>query len=177
VGGLVAGGAPAFPNAIVHADKRDADFWLSPATLANAPAQSKGFVQNAQDALGPYVAANRFQAFDGSAEIVPGVKALSTYGHTAGHTSYAVESRGQKLLVVGDLIHVGAVQFADPSVTIDFDMDGKSAAAARATVFTKAAKEGTLVGAAHLSFPGLGHLRAQGKSWQWLPLDYSSELK
>jgi glyoxylase-like metal-dependent hydrolase (beta-lactamase superfamily II) len=127
--------------------------------------------------LNPYVAAARFVPFEGSAEIVPGVKAWSSYGHTAGHTSYVVESKGQKLVVVGDLIHVGAVQFADPSVTIDFDMDRKLAAAARATVFAQAAKEGALVGAAHISFPGLGHLRAQGKSWQWVPLNYTTELK
>jgi glyoxylase-like metal-dependent hydrolase (beta-lactamase superfamily II) len=177
VGGLAANGALVFPNAVVHADKRDADFWLSPATLEHAPPESKGFVQGAMASLDPYVKAGRFQPFEGSGEIVPGVKALSTFGHTAGHTSYVVESGGQKLVVVGDLIHVGAVQFADPSVTIDFDTDGKAAAAARATVFAQAARDGALVGAAHLSFPGLGHLRAQGKSWQWLPLNYSTELK
>jgi hypothetical protein len=34
-----------------------------------------------------------------------------------------------------------------------------------------------LIGAAHLQFPGLGHLRAAGKSWQWVPANYSTELK
>ena len=177
VGGLVANGAIVFPNATIHADKRDSEFWLSQANLDKAPADSKGFFQGAMASLNPYVAAGKFQPFDGSAEIVPGVKAVSSYGHTAGHTSYVVESKGQQLVVVGDLIHVGAVQFDDPAVTISFDMDAKGAAASRAKVFGEAAKDGALVGAAHISFPGLGHLRAQGKSWQWIPVNYTTELK
>ncbi|MEM4990130.1 MBL fold metallo-hydrolase [Collimonas sp. H4R21] len=177
LGGLVANGALAFPNATVHADKRDADFWLSKAKLEQASADSKGSFQGAVASLNPYIAAGKFQPFDGSGEIVPGVKAWSSYGHTAGHTSYVVESKGQKLIVTGDLIHVGAVQFADPAVTIEFDTDKKTAAVARAKVFTAAAKEGALIGAAHISFPGLGHLRAAGKSWQWIPVNYTTELK
>ncbi len=177
VGGLVANGQVVFPNATVHADKRDAAFWLSQANLDKAPAESKGFFQGAMASLNPYVAANKFQAFDGGGEVVPGVKAVASYGHTAGHTSYVVESKGQQLIVLGDLIHVGAVQFADPSVTIDFDMDGKGAAGSRAKVFGEAAKDGALVGAEHISFPGLGHLRAQGRSWQWIPVNYTTELK
>ena len=177
VGGLAANGAIVFANATVHADKRDADFWLAQSTLDHASADEKGFVQGAMASLNPYVAAGKFQPFEGSAEIVPGVKAWSSYGHTAGHTSYVVESKGQQLVVVGDLIHVGAVQFDDPAVTISFDMDAKGAAASRAKVFGEAAKDGALVGAAHISFPGLGHLRAQGKSWQWIPVNYTTELK
>ena len=102
---------------------------------------------------------------------------IASPGHTAGHTSYLVESKGQRLLVIGDLIHVASVQFADPGVTIAFDSDAKVAAASRAAVFGLAAKDGDLVAAAHLQFPGLGHLRAGGKSWQWVPANYSTELK
>jgi hypothetical protein len=28
------------------------------------------------------------------------------------------------------------------------------------------------VGSAHLPFPGLGHIRAEGKSYVWVPVDY-----
>jgi len=30
-----------------------------------------------------------------------------------------------------------------------------------------------MVAPRHLSFPGLGHLRAQGKSYQWIPMNYT----
>ncbi|MGY2198021.1 MBL fold metallo-hydrolase [Pseudomonas gingeri] len=181
VGGLVANGAVVFANATIHADQHDADYWLSKATLDHASADAKSFVpefvRDAMASLTPYIANGKFQPFQGSGEILPGFKAWSSYGHTVGHTSYIVESKGQKLIVAGDLVHAGAIQFADPSVTIGFDTDKKAASAARETVFTLAAKEGALVGAAHISFPGLGHLRSRGTSWQWVPVNYSTELK
>jgi glyoxylase-like metal-dependent hydrolase (beta-lactamase superfamily II) len=137
----------------------------------------KGFFQGAMASVNPYVAAGKYQPFEADGEPVPGIRTIASPGHTAGHTSYLVESKGQQLLVVGDLVHVAAVQFADPGVTIAFDTDAKAAAASRETVFKLAAKDGALVGAAHLQFPGLGHLRAAGKSWQWVPSNYSTELK
>jgi len=177
VGGLSANGVRVFPNATLHADKRDSDFWLSQANLDKAPADSKGFFQGAMASVNPYVAAGKYQPFEADGEPVPGIHTLASYGHTAGHTSYLVESKGQQLLVVGDLIHVAAVQFADPGVTMAFDSDAKAAALSRTAVFGMAAKDDALVGAAHLQFPGMGHLRAAGKSWQWVPVNYSTELK
>jgi len=177
VGGLSANGVRVFPNATLHADKRDSDFWLSQANLDKAAADSKGFFQGAMASVNPYVAAGKYQPFEADGEPVPGIRTLASYGHTAGHTSYLVESKGQQLLVVGDLIHVAAVQFADPGVTIAFDSDAKAAALSRTAVFGMAATDDALVGAAHLQFPGMGHLRAAGKSWQWVPVNYSTELK
>jgi len=55
VGGLSANGAISFPNAVVRADKHDADYWLAAATLEKASGDDKGFVQGAQAMLGPYV--------------------------------------------------------------------------------------------------------------------------
>ncbi|HEX8612676.1 MAG TPA: MBL fold metallo-hydrolase [Telluria sp.] len=173
VGGIAKDGAAAFANAVVRADKRDADFWLSQANMEKAPADAKGFFQGAMASLKPYIDAKRFQPFEGDTQLVPGVKATSTYGHTAGHTSYVVESGGQKLLLVGDLIHVGAVQFDEPGVTIAFDSDEKAARAQRIKAFGAAAKEGTWVGASHLQFPGIGHVRSAGKAYQWVPVNYT----
>jgi glyoxylase-like metal-dependent hydrolase (beta-lactamase superfamily II) len=177
VGGLSANGQRVFPNATLHADKRDSDFWLAQANLDKAPDAAKGFFQGAMASVNPYVGAGRYQPFEADGEPVPGIRTLASYGHTAGHTSYLVESKGRQLLVIGDLIHVAAVQFAEPGVTLSFDSDAKSAAASRATLFGLAARDGALVGAAHLQFPGLGHLRASGPSWQWVPVNYSTELK
>jgi glyoxylase-like metal-dependent hydrolase (beta-lactamase superfamily II) len=173
VGGLMAADKLAFPNAIVRADKHDADFWLSQANLDKAPADAKGFFQGAMASLNPYVAAGKFKAFDGDTELVPGIKALATRGHTPGHSIYKVESKGQTLVLWGDLMHVAAVQFPEPGVTIQFDTDSKNAALQRKRAYAEAAKQGYMVGSAHISFPGLGHLRVQGKGYEWLPLNYS----
>ena len=52
-----------------------------------------------------------------------------------------------------------ALKEQDPAVTIAFDGDQKAAAAARKKLFDAAAKDGALIGGAHLQFPGLGYLR------------------
>jgi glyoxylase-like metal-dependent hydrolase (beta-lactamase superfamily II) len=173
IGGLLQDGKIAFPNATVHADKHDADFWLSAENLEKAPKEMKGFFQGAQLTLSPYVKSGQLKPFEGDTEIVPGVKAIATHGHTPGHAIYAVESKGQKLVLWGDLMHVAAVQFPKPAVTIQFDSDSKAAAAQRKKAFADAAKGGYWVASAHLPFPGIGHLRADGKGYVFVPVNYS----
>lgn len=174
VGGLVADGKPAFPNATVRAHVKEGDFWLSTANMDKAPADAKGFFQGAMASLNPYVAAGKFKPFDGETELVPGIRAVPATGHTPGHTVYAVESEGNKLVVWGDLMHVASVQFVQPAVTITFDSDSKAAAPQRIKHYADAAKKGYFVAVAHISFPGIGQLRADGKGYDWVPANYVS---
>lgn len=172
VGGLMNGDQLAFPNAIVRADQHDADFWLSQANMDKAPAEAKGGFQGAMASINPYVKAGKFKTFNGDTELVPGVKAVAARGHTPGHSVYLVESKGQKLMLWGDLMHVAAVQFENPTVTISFDSDSKAAMAQRLKAYADAAKQGYMVGATHLSFPGLGYVRSEGKGYAWVPVNY-----
>jgi len=173
IGGLVADGKANFPKAIVRADQHDADFWLSPATLEKASKDEKGFVQAAQAAFKPYVDSGRFKPFEGDVELVPGVRAHASHGHTPGHATYIVESKGQRLVLWGDLMHVAAVQFPNPEVTIQFDSDSKAAKDQRLKAFREAAKQSDWVGAAHLPFPGIGHIRAEGRGYTYFPANYA----
>jgi glyoxylase-like metal-dependent hydrolase (beta-lactamase superfamily II) len=173
VGGLGELNKPAFPNAVVRADKRDADFWLSKANLEKAPEASKGYFQGAQNSFAAYANAGKFQPFEGNTQLAPGVRATASYGHTPGHTTFVVESKGQKLVLMGDLMHSAEVQFDDPSVTIDFDADAKAALAQRKAAFAEAAKQGYLFAASHLPFPALGRLRSHGKAYTFVPVNYS----
>jgi glyoxylase-like metal-dependent hydrolase (beta-lactamase superfamily II) len=154
-------GKPAFPNATVHAGKADID----------------ALKAKADSPFAPYAAAKHLAPVEGAVELVPGVRAWPTPGHTPGHTSYVVESGGQKMIVIGDLIHVAQVQLDDPSVTVAFDSDPKAAEAERAKVFAQAAKDGSLIAAAHLQFPGVGHLRQNGKAWVFVPSNYLPNVK
>jgi len=173
VGNLVAGGKIVFPNATVRAGKGDADMFLSKENLDKAPEAMKGFFQGAQASVNPYVAAGKFKPIEADGELVPGIKAVAAVGHTPGHTFYVVESKGQKLVVWGDLIHVGAVQFPEPGVAIQFDSDSKKAVAERKKDFADAAKQGYFVAIAHISFPGIGQLAKDGAGYRWLPVNYS----
>lgn len=177
VGGLASEGQRVFPNATVHADKADADFWLSTARADAAPKEMKGFFQGAMASLAPYVQAGRFQPFERDGEVLPGIRSLATHGHTAGHAAYAVESQGQRLVLIGDLIHIASVQLGSPEVTLAFDSDEPQAAKTRARVFGALASEGSLVAVSHFNFPGLGHLQPAGTGWRWVPLDYSSQVR
>jgi glyoxylase-like metal-dependent hydrolase (beta-lactamase superfamily II) len=174
VGGLSVGDKTVFPNAVVRAAQAEGDYWLSTAKRDAAPDAQKGGFQNAMASVNPYVTAGRYKPFTGDVELVPGIRAMGTAGHTPGHTVYVVESKGQKLLIWGDLMHVAAVQFPDPSVTIGFDYDTDAARAQRARVFADAAAHGYLVAGAHLPFPALGHLRAAGAGYEFVPLNYTS---
>ncbi|HEU4727811.1 MAG TPA: MBL fold metallo-hydrolase, partial [Kofleriaceae bacterium] len=135
IGNLVSNGKLVFPNATVRAGKADADYWLSQANLDKAPEGQKDFFRGAQLSINPYVKAGKFKPIEGAGELIPGIKAIPAPGHTPGHTIYQLESKGQKMVMWGDLMHVAAVQFPDPSVTIQFDSDPKAAAAERKKAF------------------------------------------
>jgi glyoxylase-like metal-dependent hydrolase (beta-lactamase superfamily II) len=84
-----------------------------------------------------------------------------------------VESKGQKLVVWGDLVHVASVQFGHPEVLMNFDSDTAAGVEQRKKIYAEAAKEGYLIACAHISFPGIGRLRAEGDGYVWVPVNYS----
>jgi glyoxylase-like metal-dependent hydrolase (beta-lactamase superfamily II) len=175
VGGLSAGGKRVFPNAMVRAAQQEADFWLSKAHMDAAPQENKNSFQSAMDMLNPYVSAGKFKPFNGDTELVPGIRSVAAPGHTPGHSTYVVESKGQKLVLWGDLMHVAAVQFPDPAVTIQYDVDSVMAAMQRKKVFADAAEKRSWVAGAHLSFPGMGHLRTAGSGYAYVPANYGAQ--
>ncbi|WP_156612474.1 MBL fold metallo-hydrolase [Paramagnetospirillum marisnigri] len=170
---LTADGTAAFPNAEVWAAKAEADFWLDEAIAAKAPQSAQVFFKMARDAVAPYKSAGRFHAFTGQVGLPAGIAAVDTHGHTPGHTSYLLTSQGQSLLVLGDLIHNHAVQFARPEAAFEYDSDKAQAVKTRKAVFADAARQKLWVAGAHLPFPGIGHIRAEGKAFAWVPLEYS----
>jgi glyoxylase-like metal-dependent hydrolase (beta-lactamase superfamily II) len=161
-----------YPKAKVMASAPEAAFWLDDAVKAKAPKDAQEFFDMAKKAVAPYQASGQWGTFAPNAQIAPGVKAMHT-GHTPGHSSYVFESEGQKLIVLGDVIHVAAVQFARPEVAINFDIDSREAIATRKALFAQAARDKTLLAGAHLTFPGLGRLRAEGKGYAWVPVTWS----
>ncbi len=77
---------------------------------------------------------------------------------------------------MGGLVHNAAVQFAKPDVTIEFDLDQQQAASSRRKLYKQTAAGKSLVAGAHLPFPGLGHVRAEGKDgkggYAWVPVEF-----
>ncbi|OJX68329.1 MBL fold metallo-hydrolase [Magnetospirillum sp. 64-120] len=173
VNGLLgADGQPVFANAVIKAAKPEADFWLNEANAAKAPADAKPFYDMARAAVAPYQATGRFETFAAGQAVAPGIDSVAAFGHTPGHSGYMLTSGQQKLLVWGDIIHSHAVQFRRPDVAIEFDVDKKQAVATRKQLLADAAKRKLWVAGAHLPFPGIGHVRADGKGYAWVPVEY-----
>ncbi|WP_420991724.1 MBL fold metallo-hydrolase [Cupriavidus sp. 30B13] len=176
-GGLSIGGQRVFPNAVVHVDQRDPALWLSAEAEARAPAAARTTFRQSHQTVDPYVAAGRLRTFDGATQLFPGIRSVPLYGHTPGMNGYFIESQGQRLLLWGDIIHASEAQFRDPGITIDYDVDRAGAAATRHRILADAAREGFMVGGAHLSFPGIGHVRAEQSGFSWVPAPYSVALR
>jgi len=170
-GGLVSGNKIVFPNATIHVGKPDVDFFMNPDNQKKSGYDMKYF-SKAEAAVGPYLAAGKVKPFEGRTEILPGVTAIPTPGHTPGHSFYRIESKGQQIEFWGDIAHVVSVQFPKPSITIVYDVDPKKAAAQRAEQFKKATDDRRLIAAAHFPYPGIGHIRKDGDGYLWVPVDY-----
>jgi len=174
VGGVLRAGKIAFPNAVLRVARTDADYWRDPASRAAAPEFLRSFFDSAAEALAPYAGAGRLRPFEVDAELVPGIRSLSEPGHTPGHTAYLVESRGQRLLVWGDIVHVAPVQLRDPQAALKYDSSDGDARRTRRALLARAAREHLWIGAAHIAFPGLGHVREDGAGYRWIPANYET---
>ena len=171
-GGIVSGGKRAFPNAVVRLSQQEADYWLDPASKATGPAFLATFYDAAVASTAPYVAARRFSPYASYGELTPGITAMPAPGHTPGHAMYMVKSGAQQLLVWGDIVHMAALQLPHPEATVQYDSEQDQARTTRAQLLKQLGKDHVLVGAAHIAFPGLGHLRQDGQRYAWLPVNY-----
>jgi glyoxylase-like metal-dependent hydrolase (beta-lactamase superfamily II) len=171
--GLVDGAGKAlFPKAIVYSSKAEADYWLDEATAAKAPEKAREGFEIAQHSVAPYRAEGRLKTFVPPASPLPEMQTQWVPGHTPGSTAYIFNSKGERIVFIGDMIHNAAVQFEHPEVAIRFDSDPKKAVITRESVFAQLAKDGSWVAAAHLPFPGVGHITPEAKSFRWVPAPY-----
>jgi glyoxylase-like metal-dependent hydrolase (beta-lactamase superfamily II) len=157
-GGLMEGNTRVFPNAKIHVEKKEVDYWMSAANKAAAPDNQKIYFDQAALKFKPYLDSGQVVPFSGATQLFPGLSSKPSPGHTPGHTFYTLENGGQKVVFIGDVLHVQEVQFPNPAVTIQFDVDPDAARATRKQVFAEAAQQKYLVAAPHLAFPGVGHI-------------------
>jgi glyoxylase-like metal-dependent hydrolase (beta-lactamase superfamily II) len=160
--GLTKGGICVFPNADIYISQKEFDWAKN--------------TRNFKPVLDFY--AKRIMTFEPAAlgaatelgtaaELVPGIRAIATYGHTPGHTMFMLESGGEKLLFWGDLMHAEKVQFPDPSIAVTYDSDPDTAAACRIKVLKYAAENKLPVAGAHLVHPAVGSVTKEGSGYVW----------
>ena len=156
---------PLFPEARHVMGAVELDYWLDPATVDSIGAERQAFAVGAArrlEALG----ARMETAADGD-EVLPGVRALLTPGHSPGHLVFQVEG-GEGGLVLGDAIGNDHVAFAAPDLLSGSDQDMETAAATRQALLARAASERMVVLGFHLG-GGLGRIEAANGAYRFLP--------
>lgn len=173
-GGLTVKGKMQFPNATIHLDKKEIEFWQK----HEKPEidEPRGYTANRSAflALKPYLEKGSVKTFEGASELFPGIKSVPYYGHTFGHCAFVLESNNEKLVFLGDLVHIGAVQFHAPTLANEFDFDKIKAAEQRKKIYAEAAAENYLIAADHIPFPGLGKLRKNNDGYEWIMVNFSN---
>ncbi len=186
IGGLLKDGKAAFPNATLHIAKEEYVYWRQAnpniKQLMNAYLkQSELFV------YGENLPIERVEQTEAEKNIAllrkkPAARIIEMVddafqgrdasGHTPGHTVF----ESNKMIFFGDLIHSAALQFADPNICAQFDMDTKKAVKSRMKFFDEAAETKKLVLCAHLPFPGIGYvLKDEGDHYSFEPIDANQE--
>jgi glyoxylase-like metal-dependent hydrolase (beta-lactamase superfamily II) len=175
VGGITADKKKVFPNATIHVNKNESDFWLNKEQEAKSPDTIKMFFKPAQDSVRPYAETGKLETFVDTVEFFPGLRSQPAYGHTPGHTFYVLEDGGQKIVFIGDMIHIPSAQFDNPEIAMNFDYDSKNAVKVRQQLLADAAKNSYQIAGAHLPFPGAGHVRQEGSHFRWIPVAYIND--
>ena len=154
IGGLLAkDGTLAFPDAAIHLSAPE---WAS--------MQKNAGLAKLVAAIAPKVA-----TFEPGASVLPGVTAVALDGHTPGHSAYDIASGEEHLLYIGDAAHHYVVSVQRPDWTIGYDQDATKGQSARRALLKRAADGNLRVYSVHFPFPGIGHVKAQGDAYAWVP--------
>lgn len=154
-----------FPNARVAINLADYEFWTQEALLNDASARD--FVLYTRTNLLPV--RDRLIAVRDGSEVVPGITAMATGGHTIGHHSFVIESDGQRLINLGDVLHHHVLLLRHPEWHNIFDSDRAAGAATRRRMLELLSREGTRAAVYHFPFPGLGRFARDTQGFVWLP--------
>jgi glyoxylase-like metal-dependent hydrolase (beta-lactamase superfamily II) len=148
-------GVAKFPHVELVVAERDVDHWFDDAAMARATErQQMRFFRWAREQIAPYQKQRR----DARGEVFPGVTTVPLYGHTPGHTGYLISSKGEQLLIWGDIVHIPDIQTRRPDVYMEPDVDGAAAIATRKRIMDQVATDRLLVAGMHMHFPGFLNL-------------------
>ncbi|MFF0038874.1 MBL fold metallo-hydrolase [Streptomyces mirabilis] len=121
------------------------------------------------EAVQPLLDAGMVDAVPLDHRIAPGVWLESTPGHTRGHVSLRIESRGQRALITGDLSH-HPVQWAEPEWGQLTDFDVAESTATRRRILDEYADTDVTIIGTHYSAPTAGRLTKKDGG-RFVPLD------
>lgn len=179
IGGFTKVPVQKFPKARYFVSQPEWQFWMSPnptfPKMMGGPDMVKGMVAAAKEQLAPLK--QRVTQFGMEQEIVPGITAISTPGHTPGHVALRIRSGATSLIHTADAVHIASINLRHPDWKPVFDGDPDQAVTSRQAILAQIERDRTLMFAYHFPFPGLGHLRSRsGGGYDWQPLQWLQEV-
>jgi glyoxylase-like metal-dependent hydrolase (beta-lactamase superfamily II) len=167
-------GTAVFPKAEVMVPAAEWAFWMDDTRMNQAPDAMKGAFQGVRRVFGPI--AKDVKQFEAGREVVPGLTAVATPGHTPGHTSFMLASGNGRLMVMSDLTNHPALFVRNPDWSAIFDMDADQARQTRRRMLDMAASERAQVAFYHAPFPSTGHIAREASGFRFVPVQWSSAL-
>lgn len=157
---------PLYPDARLWVPQAEWDYWRADDTLANMPEERKSFVVGAQ---------SRFEAIEDRVEMIlpgqevlPGVEAVDTAGHTPGHMSYMIHGGSESLLVIGDAITNAVISFEKPEWASGSDQDRDLGIKTRKALLDRMAQDRARVIGFHFPHPGGGFVERSGTAYRFV---------
>jgi glyoxylase-like metal-dependent hydrolase (beta-lactamase superfamily II) len=177
ISGLIgADSKPLFPNAEVMVPKPEWDYWMNDANASSAPeGPVKATHANVRKVFGAL--GNKVTQYDPSKELVPGITAVATPGHTPGHTSHMVTSGSDRVLVQADVTAgLGLLFVRKPGWHGAPDMDGPVAEQTRRKLYDMVVADKLLLQGYHFPFPASGYLEKDGDGYRLNPVFWNAAL-
>jgi glyoxylase-like metal-dependent hydrolase (beta-lactamase superfamily II) len=142
------------------------DYWLKPGIETSVPDAVRG------NAIGTHrrlkELGDRIETFKPGAEIVAGLAAIDTSGHTPGHVSLVVTSKNQSLAIGGDALIEPVISFARPDWRWGPDWDQDMGVATRRRLLDMLASEKLPLLGYHLPWPGLGRVERTAQAFRFV---------
>jgi len=159
------GGALIFPNAAYYAGATEWDFWMAPDLAGKMPEQMVPIVKGAQTNFG--AVKDRVTMIKGGDEIIPGVKAFDTPGHTPGHLSFEIAGN-EELIITADAVTNRIVSFEHPDWKFGFDTDKDLAIKTRQALLDRLATDKLKFICFHIAYPGVGHAERKDTAYRFV---------
>ncbi|MGH7814565.1 MAG: MBL fold metallo-hydrolase [Candidatus Binataceae bacterium] len=150
--------APTFPNARYLIGGVEWDFW--------SRFDGKDMRDPVEDSVRPVVDSGMADLVDSDHRVTSEVWLEPTPGHTPGHHSVRVSSKGQEAVITGDLLH-HPIQVRYPEWDDNFDSDGAMAKKTRRTFCERYADSDVLVFGTHFATPSAGKIIRAGDSFRF----------
>jgi glyoxylase-like metal-dependent hydrolase (beta-lactamase superfamily II) len=166
----------AFPNAEILVPAAEHKYWMDDGEMSRASTpRIEGLFKNIRRVMRGEVL-KHLHPYEWDREIVPGVTAVGTPGHSPGHTGHIIASGAAKLYVQGDLTHAPFLFVRNPGWHPHFDHDPNQAEVTRRKVYDMLVAEKMLVHGIHYPFPALAHVEKTATGYREVPVAWNPTI-